>query len=264
MIDYQNIGKYCIYAKYSSGTIDDFVLGQIIGFYEDNSETYYVLSIGSSGECIKIYDDSKIQLISTGGGGGGSSTDSDAVHYTADSNKTDAEKAQARTNIGAVSAEDIGTVFTLKGSQPTYDDLLLVQDPQIGDVWYVESVSAGYIWMTSESQPNGYWEELGETIDLSAYELKPTISTSSSSTVQIAAQNNYIYECGTCSSIEVTSFPIDGSFIITFTSGLTATILTVPQTLILPDDFTVEENMRYEINVRNGYGLAAGWAVSSS
>ena len=39
-----------------------------------------------------------------GTGGGGSGTDSNAVHYTTDTGKTNAEKAQARANIGATDA----------------------------------------------------------------------------------------------------------------------------------------------------------------
>ena len=44
------------------------------------------------------------------GGGGGSGTDSNAVHYTADTGKTDSEKAQARTNIDASQATAVNTV----------------------------------------------------------------------------------------------------------------------------------------------------------
>ena len=90
----------------------------------------------------------------------------------ATTNLASEQASQIRENIGAISLEDVGTIFTLKGSVAVYSDLLQKQNPQIGDVWYVEDVSAGYIWMTSETEPNGYWEELGETIDLSALIMK--------------------------------------------------------------------------------------------
>lgn len=90
----------------------------------------------------------------------------------ASQNLTDAQKAQARTNIGAASMADIGTVFTLKGGVATVADLPQTGN-RIGDVWYVENLSAGFIWITSTAYPNGYWEELGETIDMSAYIEKP-------------------------------------------------------------------------------------------
>lgn len=96
------------------------------------------------------------------GGGGGASDN--AVLYTQQT-LTDAQQAQARENIGAVSLDEIGTVFTLKGGVATVEDLP-TSGNSVGDVYYVEAVSAGYIWLTSASQPDGYWEELGETFDV--------------------------------------------------------------------------------------------------
>lgn len=96
-----------------------------------------------------------------------------AVLYTQQS-LTAAQQEQARANIGAVSLDEIGTVFTLKGGVATVEDLP-ESGNSVGDVYYVEAVSAGYIWLTSASQPNGYWEELGETFDVTVdSELSPT------------------------------------------------------------------------------------------
>ena len=65
----------------------------------------------------------------------------------------------------------------MKGGVATVQDL-----PQsgnrIGDVYYVENLSSGFIWITSTAYPNGYWEELGETVDLSNYIEKPSGPTS--------------------------------------------------------------------------------------
>lgn len=101
---------------------------------------------------------------------------SEAVKYVSQQ-LTDAQKIQARENIGAASLADLGTVFTLKGGVATVQDL-----PQsgnrIGDVYYVENLSAGFIWITSTAYPSGYWEELGETVDLSNYIEKPSAPTS--------------------------------------------------------------------------------------
>ena len=57
-------------------------------------------------------------LAGKGGGGGDSGTDANAVHYTADSNKSDSEKAAARANIGAELAT---TVNTVSGATPTIE-----------------------------------------------------------------------------------------------------------------------------------------------
>lgn len=92
----------------------------------------------------------------------------------------------------------------------------------------------------------------------------PTVVTDLvSSSITLAAADNTIYKYGTLSSLTVSSFPATGAFSITFTSGSTATTLTVPQTLVMHDSFTVEANTRYEINVLDGYAVAAGWSVSA-
>lgn len=102
--------------------------------------------------------------------------DAEAVKYVSQT-LTDAQKTQARENIGAASMSDLGTVFALKGGVATVSDLP-ASGNNIGDVYYVENLSAGFIWITSTAYPNGYWEELGETIDLSNYIEKPTGATS--------------------------------------------------------------------------------------
>ena len=257
-----NVGKEVIYNR-SVDNIEDYVKGTIVGCYIGENEEYYITSIESSGECIKVYDDSLIEIISSGGGGG-SSTDSNAVHYTADSNKTDEEKAQARTNIGALGQDDLGTVLTFKGSKDTYADLLLVQDQEVGDVWFVDGEMAFFVWVEDEANPNGFWDEFGQPIDLSVYELKPTNVTDLSSTsITIAsASNNKIYEYGTLSSLTVTDIDATGDFIIRFTSGSTATTTSFPAGMKFPEAFAAETNMRYEINCSNGYALVTGWPTT--
>ena len=56
-------------------------------------------------------------------------------------------------------------IFRLKG-EVDYADELPESDNEVGDVWYVKDKSAGYVWLITEDNPNGYWEELGETFDL--------------------------------------------------------------------------------------------------
>lgn len=85
---------------------------------------------------------------------------------------TSAQQAQARTNIGAASIEDLGTVFDIKGDVATVNDLP-ASGNRVGDVYYVQSVSAAYVWLETTAHPSGYWEEFGEPIDLSGYIEKP-------------------------------------------------------------------------------------------
>lgn len=60
----------------------------------------------------------------------------------------------------------LGSVFTLKGTVNTIADLPQT-DNQIGDVWYVKSESAGYVWINDDGTLR--WEILGSTVDISDF-----------------------------------------------------------------------------------------------
>lgn len=62
----------------------------------------------------------------------------------------------------------IGNVFVIKGSVATINDLP-ASGNTIGDVYYVASEQAGYVWIEINNVPQ--WEELGPSIDLSNYAL---------------------------------------------------------------------------------------------
>ncbi len=194
-------------------------------------------------------------------GGGGSVTPGTLIIVSGQ--MTDEQAAQFRENIGAISAADIGSVFTIKGSVATVADLP-ASGNAIGDVYYVEAVSARYIWITSTDHPTGYWEELGEPIDLSAYELKPTEEYPVGSAVTIAAADNTVYNCGELSSLTVSSSPASGVYSIVFTSGATPTVTTFPATILGLEDFAAEANTRYEINVLDGRAVYMGWPLPAS
>ncbi len=66
----------------------------------------------------------------------------------------------------------IGTVFNIKGDVATVNDLP-ASGNTVGDVYYVQAVSAAFIWLETTAHPTGYWEEFGEPIDLSGYIPKP-------------------------------------------------------------------------------------------
>ena len=67
----------------------------------------------------------------------------------------------------------IGTVFNIKGDVAAVADLPATGN-SVGDVYYVQAVSAAYVWLETTAHPTGYWEEFGEPIDLSGYIEKPT------------------------------------------------------------------------------------------
>jgi hypothetical protein len=185
-----------------------------------------------------------------GGGGGGSVTPGTLIIVSGE--MTDEQAAQFRENIGAISADDIGTVFTIKGSVATVADLPATGN-SIGDVYYVESVSAGYVWITSTAHPTGYWEELGEPIDLSAYELKPTQEYPVGSAITITPADNTVYNCGELTSLTISNPPATGKYSIIFFSGATAT------TTVGIENFIAEANKRYEITVKDNYATYDSW-----
>ena len=108
-------------------------------------------------------------------------------------------------------------------------------------------------------------QQAADTLGNIGGEAAPSIVTDLSSTsITLAnANNNTEYNYGELSALTISSIPATGYFEITFTSGSTATVLTVPNTMIMPDSFAVEANTRYEINCKDGYALVAGWAVSA-
>lgn len=198
-----------------------------------------------------------------GGSGGGGASVTPGTLVIVSGEMTDEQAAQFRENIGAISAADVGTVFTIRGSVATVADLP-ASGNAVGDVYYVEAVSAGYIWITSTAHPTGYWEELGEPIDLSAYELKPTQEYPVGSAVTITPATNTIYQCGELSSLTITNPPATGAWSVVFASGATATTTTIPASILGLEDFAPEANTLYEINVLDGRAVYKGWALPAS
>ena len=90
---------------------------------------------------------------------------------------------------------------------------------------------------------------------------KPKKVSVSGATPEITAADNTIYTCGEVTSITVTA-DATIAFTVIFISGSTPATLTMDDSIVMPDGFAVEANTRYEINVSDGYAVAAGWAVS--
>lgn len=79
--------------------------------------------------------------------------------------------------------------------------------------------------------------------------------------LNIKAVSNTRYICGEVSSLDFTP-SITGISDIVFTSGSSKTILTLPDTVKMPNGFEIETNMIYEINIADGiYGVVASWAI---
>lgn len=89
--------------------------------------------------------------------------------------------------------------------------------------------------------------------------------TVSGSTPTIAAQSGTQYLCGEVSSLNIT-LPASGIVDVVFTSGTTATVLTITApigvTLKWANDFdptALNTETTYELNIANGLGVATKW-----
>ena len=75
--------------------------------------------------------------------------------------------------------------------------------------------------------------------------------------------NNYFYEFIDPMEklvISMTQITTDSYiFAFRFNSGATATVLTMPSAIKMPDGFECEENKTYEINVKNRYATVQEW-----
>ena len=76
----------------------------------------------------------------------------------------------------------------------------------------------------------------------------------------IAALKNHRYICGELASLDVTSLPTSGLVDILFTSGSTATVVTLPPTVQMPAWFEIGVNMTVEISILDGvWGSVQVW-----
>ena len=75
----------------------------------------------------------------------------------------------------------------------------------------------------------------------------------------ITAENNKRYVCGEVSTLTIT--PVSSGITdVRFTSGTTATVLSLPQTVKMPEWFSVEASKTYELSIMDGvYGTVMAW-----
>ena len=75
----------------------------------------------------------------------------------------------------------------------------------------------------------------------------------------IRGASNTRYICGEVTSLTITP-PATGIMDVIFTSGSVVTVLTLPQTVILPEWFEIEAGHTYELSIMDGvYGVVTAW-----
>ena len=91
------------------------------------------------------------------------------------------------------------------------------------------------------------------------------VETVSGTTPVITGQPNTVYKCGEVSTISITP-PAQGTIDVYFTSGSTATTLTLANGVKMPAWFStsaLETNTIYEIMITDGvYGSVMTWATT--
>lgn len=169
------------------------------------------------------------------GGGGGGGTDSNAVHYTAET-KTDAEKSAARANIGATTNADARVYIENNG---------------LRDLCPKPTMSNEGMALVALDDTTTDWRVV-----------RPVAVTVSDAAASIAPADNRCYKCGTLTSLTITDPPATGEYTIVFTSGSTPTTTTIPSSILGLESFSAEANTLYEISVLDNRAVVGSWAVS--
>lgn len=129
---------------------------------------------------------------------------------------------------------------------------------------FTPSVSnAGVIsWTNDGNKQNPASVDLASAV-IAALPSIPTVTAVTGATPSITLANNTIFSAGTLTSLTVTGSLNEGEICtIVFTSGSTATQLTMPAAVLMPDSFTVEASKIYEISIMGNRGAVQSWATS--
>ncbi len=170
---------------------------------------------------------------------------------------TDEEAAAALNAIGGASKQDISTVFHYKGSLSSMSDLPATGN-DVGDVWFVEAEGL-FVWLEDEQNPDGFWDEFGQLIDLSGYELKPTVNTGSGQSQTITPADNNIYECGVITALTLNAPAAGANAIVRFIADQADVAVTVANSIKGLDDLTGTAGNLFEISFRGPYALWESW-----
>jgi len=97
------------------------------------------------------------------------------------------------------------------------------------------------------------------------FSIMKEITISDSGAVTKTLSPNILYHfTGNLTSLTITLSPTESLayYHFDFISGETAVQLSLPQTVIMPDAFSVEAEFRYEIDILNNYGTSQKWGIS--
>lgn len=271
-LNYENVGKNVIYNR-SVDNIEDYVKGTIVGCYIGQDEEYYVTSIESSGECIKVYDDSLIEIIEGGGSGAVSSVNGKTGAVVLNAEDVGGAQESLKLTATPTAGPDETTLMSGTWSGATWEEVVAaIQASRLiqVDVATVGKVTLLYnlVSMTNASS-NAVAYNVGDTlynvfveliIDngqhwffLSIINARTETVNISGTTVTFQPAANTTYNCGELTSLTISNPPATGKYSIIFFSGATAT------TTVGIENFVAEANKRYKIKVEDNYATYDSW-----
>lgn len=181
------------------------------------------------------------------GGGGGGSVTVDTALSTTSTNPVQNKVIATALNDKADSA-DLAAVAT-SGS---YNDLS--NKPTIPTV-PVQSVNGKTGAVVLDAADVGAAQAMEEI----------TVATDGAVTQTLEANKIYHFTSTALTSLTITLAATTdiAQYHFDFISPSTAVTLTLPSTVVMPENFSVNGNTRYELDILNGYCVAQRWAVSA-
>lgn len=141
------------------------------------------------------------------------------------------------------------------GTNSTYP---IVPSKQHESVFYGLAKAAGDITQSGSSNAVGNYTAQAKTAIREMLRVEPVSVPGMSPVITAQADTRYI--CGEVTSLNFTPSS-SGICDVIFTSGATPTVLTLPNTVKMPEWFEIEANTTYEINIADGvYGSVMAWS----
>ena len=166
------------------------------------------------------------------------------------------------TNNGTLALE-MATTNQIKAGTERYK--AIVPNNQSASIFYGLAKAAGDTTQSASSNAVGTYttEAKAAICSMLGVDSVQTVTVSGTD-VTINGVANTAYQCGEVTSITITP-PNTGIIDVTFTSGSTVAVLSLPSTVKMPEWFDttdLESNTFYEINISDGiYGTVMSWAI---
>lgn len=154
---------------------------------------------------------------------------------------------------------NIGVASTIKQGTAPY--AIAPISLQGNTVFYGLAAAAGDTTQSTSSNTVGTYTNEAKSAIQAMLGVGTMDETITSTTPTINAVANHRYKCGEISLLDFTPCTY-GICEVMFTSGSTPTVLTLPNTVKMPEWFELESNRIYDIIITDGtYGAVTSWAV---